>query len=314
MRRPGAALVCWLVVVLLPDPAGALDATRRAEPMIGAPKTEVAGAYWAGQGLIAVAGGFLADGTASADLLLFDVHTREWRRGPDLPGKRDHTALAALRGALYLVGGFTQGLSGSTAQVWRLTAPGASWTEVASMGSARGALGAVAVDGRILAVGGVDDNGRDLETTEWYDARRDEWTAGPDLSRTRQHVGVAAHGRTVYAIGGRSPNLDTVERLRFRNGAPAGPWRPAPSLHFSRSGNAAATPGGTVCTAGGEEAAGTIAPIECLRRGRWEHVADLAVPRHGLAVVAVGHDLHVISGGPEPGAAFSVDHEVLDVR
>ena len=281
--------------------------------MVGPGKTEVAGAYWARYGLIAVGGGFVASGAATRDLLLFDVDGDQWSRGPDLPGPRDHAAFVALDGALYLVGGFTTGLDGATADVWRLDAPDGEWVEVASMGTARGALGAVAVDGRLLAVGGVDASGRDLTSTEWYDPTADVWTAGPDMSRTRQHVGVAARGRTVYAIGGRSPNLDSVERLRFRGGEPDGEWEPGPSLGFSRSGHGAATVGGTVCTAGGEESAGTIAPIECLRRGRWEHVADMNEPRHGLAVVAVGDELHLISGGPEPGFAFSVEHEIFGV-
>jgi hypothetical protein len=34
------------------------------------------------------------------------------------------------------------------------------------------------------------------------------------------------------------------------------------------------------------------------------------VPRHGLAVVAVDDELHMVSGGPEPGFAFSRVHEV----
>jgi hypothetical protein len=306
-------LVASLSVALASGVAVAQDGTKRAEPMIGRPRTEVAGTYWDRYRLIAVGGGFIDEGASTADLLLYDVDTRKWIRGPDLPGNRDHAAFAVLDGALYLVGGFTTGLRGATAEVWRLTAPDGTWSDVASMGTARGALGAVAVDGRILAVGGVDDEGRDLASTEWYDASADRWTPGPALSRTRQHVGVATRGRTVYAIGGRSPNLATVERVRFERGAPAGDWQSAPPLQFGRSGNGAATAHGLVCTAGGEEDLGTIAPIECLRAGRWRHVADLAVPRHGLAVVAVGSDLHVISGGPEPGFAFSVAHEVLRV-
>jgi Kelch motif len=288
--------------------------TASAEPMLGPAKSEVAGAYWRRYHVIAVGGGFVESRDSTADLLLFDTEAQRWSRGPDLPSRRDHAALAALGGDLYLVGGFTTGLSGATAEAWRLDSPRSTWIPVASMGTPRGALGVTAVDGRLVAVGGVDAAGHDLRTTEWYDARRDQWHRGPDLSRTRQHVGVTARGRTVYAIGGRDPNLDTVERLRFRDGKPRGQWSAAPSLEFSRSGNGAATVDGTVCTAGGEESSGTIAPIECLLGGRWQHVADMAVPRHGLAVVAVGHELHTIAGGPQPGFAFSVDHEVLDVR
>ena len=314
MRRVLVALIAAAVVGVGAGSAQAGEGdTRQAEPMTDPGKTEVAGAYWARYGVIAVGGGFVSPGEASRDLLLFDVDADQWSRGPDLPGPRDHAALVALDGALYLMGGFTTGLADATAEVWRLDAPDGTWVEVASMGTPRGALGAVTVDGRLLAVGGVDDSNRDLASTEWYDPETDAWTSGPDLSRSRQHVGVAARRGTVYAIGGRSPNLDSVERLRFRDGEPARKWRDAARLGFSRSGHGAATVDGTVCAAGGEEQAGTIAPIECLRRGRWAHVGDMTVPRHGLAVVAVGDELHLISGGPEPGFAFSVEHEVLEL-
>jgi hypothetical protein len=53
--------------------------------------------------------------------------------------------------------------------------------------------------------------------------------------------------------------------------------------------------------------------VECLVDGEWQHVADMAEPRHGLAVVGVGGDLHVIAGGPEPGLTFSTAHEVFAV-
>ena len=212
--------------------------------MIGRAKTEVAGAYWGAHGLIAVAGGFADDGLPTPDLLFYDVDSGEWTRGPDLPGNRDHAALAVLGNSLYLVGGFTKGLAEATADVWALSGPDGAWSKVASMGTARGALGATAVDGRIVAVGGVDERGRDLASTEWYDPDADTWTPGPELSRTRQHLGVSARGGTVYAIGGRSPNLATVEHIRFEGGAPVGRWRPSPSLQFSRSGNGAATADG----------------------------------------------------------------------
>jgi hypothetical protein len=313
VRGAIVAVVAATAVLVIPAAGGALTEPRRDEPMIGPGKTEVAGAYWRRYGLIAVGGGFRESGQPTSDLLFFDLEANAWSRGPDLPGPLDHAGMVALDGHLYLVGGFTTGLAGATAAVWRLDAPDGEWHAMESMRTPRGALGVVAARGRILAVGGVDPAGQDLMSTEWYDPIDDQWTPGPDLSRTRQHLGIASVGRSVYVIGGRSPNLDTVERLRFPGGKPEGRWTLAPPLRFSRSGNAAATVNGTVCTAGGEESAGTIAPIECLRRGRWEHVADMAVPRHGLAVVAVGDELHLISGGPEPGLAFSTVHEVVAV-
>jgi hypothetical protein len=47
--------------------------------------------------------------------------------------------------------------------------------------------------------------------------------------------------------------------------------------------------------------------------GRWRDVATLAVPRHGVAVVAVGGTLHVIGGGPQPSLFVSDAHEAFEL-
>ena len=39
----------------------------------------------------------------------------------------------------------------------------------------------------------------------------------------------------------------------------------------------------------------------------------MAVPRHGVAVVAVGGTLHVIGGGRKPGLFVSDAHEAFDL-
>jgi hypothetical protein len=67
------------------------------------------------------------------------------------------------------------------------------------------------------------------------------------------------------------------------------------------------------CVAGGEEPGDrTVAPVECLRDGAWRVMAQLAVPRHGVAVAADGRVLHVIGGGPKPGLHVSDTHEVFE--
>jgi hypothetical protein len=306
-------LAVGLLVAALPAGAGETPAAPIPDPG----RSEVASAYWRKFGAIAVSSGFVpsAQGalTSSADLLLYDVASDQWRAGPDLPGPRDHAAMAAVDGSLYLVGGYTTGLGGATEQVFRLDSPDGEWEEVASMATPRGALAAVSIQGRLVALGGVNDDGV-LASTEIYDPDADEWTPGPSLEIEREHFGATVVGRRVYAVGGRNPqNLTSVESLAFRRGSPQGEWTQAAELGFSRGGNGAATAGGLACTAGGEEQAGTIGPVECLVDGEWQHVSDMAEPRHGLAVVGVGGDLHVIAGGPEPGLAFSTAHEVFAV-
>ncbi len=54
-----------------------------------------------------------------------------------------------------------------------------------------------------------------------------------------------------------------------------------------------------------------MADVECLHQGAWRVVAQLAVPRHGLAVVADGRRLFAIAGGPKPGLHVSDVNEVF---
>lgn len=313
VRRVGIALGLVVAITALADPAraGPPRTTVLAAEMPAPGRTEVAGARW--QGRIAVAGGFVPGPPAepSRELWLFDPASAQWTRGPDLPGPRDHATLASLGTSLYLVGGYTQGLRGATTEAWRLDGVNGWWRQVADLATPRAALGLAAARGRLVAVGGANSDGV-LRTTEVYDPGSDTWTAGPDLAVPREHFGATTVRGRVYAIGGRNPgNLTSVESIAVGTDGVGGEWREEPSLAFSRGGNGAAAVGGVACTAGGEEAGGTIPSIECLIGGRFVHVADLRTPRHGLAVVAIRGRLHIVSGGPRPGAAFSTTHEVL---
>jgi hypothetical protein len=180
----------------------------------------------------------------------------------------------------------------------------------------------VASDGRqLVAVGGVGAG--DYRRTEILEAGAAAWRPGPELTVQREHLGATFAGGRVYAVAGRmgslESNRDSVESL-----APGEPsWRAEPKLNESRGGIGAASPGdgpagrggkARPCVAGGEAPGDrTIAPVECLSDGAWAVVAELQVPRHGLAVVAVGHRLHVIGGGPRPGLFVSDVHEVFDL-
>ncbi|MEX0664753.1 MAG: hypothetical protein WD598_08285 [Acidimicrobiia bacterium] len=304
-----------LLALFVPTASAGLVETTDAAPLPKPGRTEVGGARWGRY--LAVSGGLIQSGgagyNATSDLFLYDLRTETWSEGPDLPGLRDHAPIVVLDGALYLVGGYTTTLSTPTAEVWRLDSPVSQWARVADMTTPRGALSAVAVKGRLLAIGGIDTSGV-LRSTELYDPEADKWIPGPDLAIPREHLGSAVVGQHVYAIGGRNPqNQTSVEMLVVTRRGVGGEWEPAPDLQFSRGGNAASAAGGVPCAAGGEEAAGTIPSIECLQDGTWVHVADLRVPRHGLAVIGVGRRLHVISGGPQPGAFYSTEHEVLRV-
>lgn len=275
------------------------------------PRTEVAGAAWDGR--IVVVGGLLPDGSASDRADAYDPATNEWSPLPDLPRPLHHTAAVAAGGRVWVVGGYTTVEGDAWVPVRMVFSLGdgePDWRVEPEMRELRGALAAVVVDDRILAAGGVD--GADvLATTETFRPGDAGWETGPPMLEAREHFALAEEGAAAYAIAGRrggaENNLTSVEVLA--PGADA--WTEGLPVNRSRSGIGAATVDGRVCVAGGEEPEGTIAPLECTVEDGWEIVAELSIPRHGLVVVALRNQLHVIGGGPEPGLTVSGEHEVF---
>jgi hypothetical protein len=182
--------------------------------------------------------------------------------------------------------------------------------EEAALPEPRGALAVAPVAGRLVAAGGVV-GGQATNTTVVFTPGAG-WQAGPSLAKAREHLAATSTSGRVYVIAGRVNGTNFTDVESWDGVDPAG-WRREPSLNDSRGGIAAATIDERPCVVGGEEAAGTIASIECLEGGRWRRVAKLARPRHGLAAAAVGTDLHVIGGGPKPGLTVSDAHEVFDL-
>jgi N-acetylneuraminic acid mutarotase len=48
-------------------------------------------------------------------------------------------------------------------------------------------------------------------------------------------------------------------------------------------------------------------------RNEWESLPPLPTPRHGLGAAAIDNRIYVVSGGPQPGFAFSTANEALIV-
>jgi hypothetical protein len=329
--RPILAAVA--VVALLPGcgrdrpeaarQAGSEDgaiASKRAAPLPPPARTEVAGTRIFGG--LAVLGGLTADGKASTEVDLYDVASDGWRSLPPLPVPLHHAGAGALGERLYVVGGYTGTLSAWTpvADVWSLGLGDDKWRPEPPLSAPRGALAVASLPNALVAVGGV--SGADLVRTEVLDLGASSWRRGPDLTVPREHLGATAVDGRVYAIAGRAGSLES-NRDSVESWTPGEPgWRAEPKLNHSRGGIGAATvrqgpaaggsPGGMACVAGGEEPGDrTVAEVECLSGGAWKVVAQLAVPRHGLAVVATADQLHVIAGGPKPGLHVSDVHEVF---
>jgi hypothetical protein len=277
-------------------------------------RTEVAAAR-IGDGAYVV-GGFAAPSGATTDVVeRYDLRRDRWTRVKPIPQAVNHAAAAAYRGALYVVGGYTatNGLAGETAALWRYEPAADRWTRLPDAPTARGALVAGVIGGKLYVAGGAR-SGRALTTLEIYDFSRRTWSAGPPMRVAREHLAGTVLGGAFYVLAGRTAqdgNLAVVERY-----VPAGRrWERVRSMRKARGGIAAAAVKGRIVVVGGEESAGTIGEVESLdpRTRRWRYGPRLPTPRHGLGAVAYGGRVFVLEGGPQPGLTYSRAVEALRI-
>ena len=277
-------------------------------PPLPVARTEVAAAV-AGREIV-IAGGYLADGSTTARVDLYDPVRRRWRAGPALPRPLNHAAAATLDGSAVVVGGYA-GPGEPTRTAIRLDH--SVWRPLPPLPGRRAAAAAAALQGTLYVVGGVTDGGL-ARSMLVYDTRRKRWARLPGPTPRQHLAAAAAHGR-IYAIAGRTAgadtNVDTVESW-----APGERrWRAERAVPERRGGTGAATVAGLVVSVGSEAPNGTSGAAYAfdVRKGAWRRLPDLPTPRHGLGVVAFGRSVIAIGGGPQPGLTVTGANESLSI-
>ena len=188
--------------------------------------------------------------------------TGSWAAKEDLPAGTSDFVAVTVGDKIYLIGG--QDVNGASMTVVREYDPVIddynSTKAALSVGRMR--YGAAAVGTKIYVIGGlaVDDPFGDVNasniqtphTTFIYDTATDTWTDGPELIAGRSDLCAFAVGTKVYAVGGYTDflsTLDSVEVLDTSASSPA--WAAAPSLPEARGDVTCAAAGGKGYAIGG---------------------------------------------------------------
>ncbi|MDX2087346.1 MAG: kelch repeat-containing protein [Kofleriaceae bacterium] len=269
-------------------------------------------------GKIYVLGGF-DDALAVLDTVqIFDPEMCVWSAGPALPRAVHHANAAVVNGTIYITGALeTLGFT-AVGYVWRWTpATESTWTELAPMpaGTERGSAVAGAIGTTIYLAGGL--RGDPVALVSAYETSTATWdTSLPSLPAPRDHGCGGVVGDTLFITGGRAGAIasTTGSVLAY---TPGGAWETRAPMPTARGGTACGVIDDRIYVVGGEGndavASGVFAESEAYvaTEDRWEVLADMTVPRHGMGAAATGRALYVPGGATRQGFGAVATHQVF---
>ena len=181
-------------------------------PQLPAPRA-AAGAAVVG-GRLYVAGGVTENlrGTRSLarDAFVFDLRRRRWSTIPG-PTPREHLAVAAVRGRVYVLAGRLAGIDTNLRALERYAPASRRWLRLPPIPSSRGGTGAAGVGRLLVSIGGEAPRGT-IASVYAFDVSTRRWRRLADLPTPRHGLGVVTLGQRVYAIaGGPRPGLTVSE-------------------------------------------------------------------------------------------------------
>ncbi len=223
-----------------------------------------------------------------------------WATKTPMSTGRAMLSAVALNGKMYAIGGYVYtGIATNVVEEFDPTVgPNGTWTRMANMPTARYGFGAVALNGKIYAIGGMGG----ANVVEEFDP-----TVGPDGTWTTKApipnnhgMGVAAavlNGK-IYTIGG-DYSYNLVQEFDPTVGS-NGTWTRMADMPTGRWALAAAVLNGKIYTIGGlgtvewkivEEFDPTVGP-----NGTWTRKANMLTGRNRLAAAALNGKIYAIGG------------------
>lgn len=140
----------------------------------------------------------------------YDPATNTWRERSQMPTPRNHAAIAAVNGRIYVIGGRVGaafiGYASDISVVEEYDPATDQWSGPrARMPIARSAIGAGVYGGRIYVAGGEYQDPHMMATfraVEAYDPAANTWTEMPPMPVSRHGLAVGVIGNRLYVVSG----------------------------------------------------------------------------------------------------------------
>ena len=140
----------------------------------------------------------------------YDPESNTWRERSPMPTPRNHTAIGAVNGKIYVIGGRVGaafiGLASDISVVEEYDPATDKWSAPrARMPTARSALGYGVINGRIYIAGGEFQDPHMMATfraVEAYDPASNTWTIMPPMPVSRHGLAAGAVGNRLILVGG----------------------------------------------------------------------------------------------------------------
>ncbi|XP_076807802.1 kelch-like protein 25 [Clavelina lepadiformis] len=226
------------------------------------------------------------------------------RNYPDLPQKKHAPCCTVLHGnVVYAIGGATEVKDDSiTSQVCRLDMKmdNLEWEVVASMKVRRRVMGAAVFNETIFVVGGLNENGDQLSSGEYYTSTFNRWADISPMKQPRSGNAAVSCRGYIYSLGGYGSNkyLSSVERFHPGNDV----WDDVPSMKVPRNWLAAVALNDTHIYAigglAGEEDATLQKSVERydVTTNKWSDVGEMNVERSSHAACVLQGKIYVVGG------------------
>ncbi len=152
-----------------------------------------------------------------------------WASKLSLPAARYFAGSASYGGKIYIAGGF-DGSSYLNTLIEYDPATN-TYTNRASLSTARAKFSLVVVGATLWAIGGETTAGTKLSSVEIYTIASNTWSAGSSLNTARSNLAAVVAGSDIYVIGGISTGGSDLHSVEYSNG---GAWSsslaPAPGF------------------------------------------------------------------------------------